>query len=79
MQDDEEEEEEDTNAETKKKPTAGSKRKRTATITTTVVTSKPFKPKSGIASMIDHQDYKQTKRYNDYIEWKSALIQQLST
>jgi hypothetical protein len=63
-----------------KKPIAGSKRKRTAASeTTAAVPAKPSKPKSGIASMIDHQDYQQTKRYNDYIKWKSALIQQLST
>ncbi|KAI8379922.1 hypothetical protein EDC96DRAFT_492317 [Choanephora cucurbitarum] len=56
------------------------KRKRTvqsAAIETSEKTR--IRPKSGIVSMINHQDYKKSKRYLDYIEWKSRLIQQLNS
>lgn len=35
------------------------------------------KPVSGIVSMINHQDYTKTKRFADFKQWKSAMIDQL--
>ena len=56
------------------------KRKRTVQSVPTETTEKTrIRPKSGIVSMINHQDYKKSKRYLDYIEWKSRLIQQLNS
>lgn len=34
-------------------------------------------PVSGISSMIDHRDYKATKRYKEYMSWHTSMVQQL--
>ncbi|KAG1554011.1 hypothetical protein G6F49_008181 [Rhizopus delemar] len=34
-------------------------------------------PVSGIVSMIDHRDYKSTRRYRDYTAWHTRMIDQL--
>lgn len=38
---------------------------------------KMARPVSGIVSMINEQDYTTTKRYLDFCQWKSAMIDQL--
>ena len=38
-----------------------------------------IKPISGIVSMINQQDYKNTRRFAEYKQWKSNLIRTLST
>lgn len=35
------------------------------------------KPVSGIVSMINHQDYTKTKRFVDFKQWKSTMIDEL--
>lgn len=39
----------------------------------------PRKPISGIVSMIYQEDYKNTKRYADYVDWRSNLIKLLKS
>lgn len=43
-----------------------------------ITQEKVIKPVSGIVSMINHQDYLNTKRYADYQKWRSSLIHQLT-
>lgn len=45
----------------------------------TVVKKPKSKPVSGIVSMINHQDYTKTKKFTEYKNWKSKLIQELNS